>query len=507
MRQVYQYVVLKRRGFMPIFRNALLATTARVAVLVSALAGTAAAQTWTPLVHQPGFYAAAAFVLTDGTIMVQDIGPNGSGSGNWYKLTPDNTGSYIDGTWTTLASMPSGYAPLYYASAVLPNGQLIVNGGEYNGGANGVWTTKGALYDPPTDSWAAVAPPAGWTTIGDAQSAVLPDGTYMLANCCTTDEATYNLATKAWTATGAGKADINDEEGWTLLPSGQLLTVDANNTSDLKHTEIMTAGSWASAGDTPRKLPNLTITGGGSHELGPQILRPDGTVLAIGATGFTAVYDIVNKTWSSGPTFPKSGNRTYDSADGPAALLPDGNVLLAVSPGVYKKPVEFFEIAGKKLIAAPATPKAAIDSSFYIRLLVLPNGQVLQTDGRKDIEIYTPSGNPLAKTAPKITKFPATVTPGDTYTLTGKYLNGWSQAVGYGDDYQAATNYPLVRITNTATGHVFYARTANHSSMAVANPAPVTTQVTIPSGIETGASTLVVVANGVASAPLSVTIE
>jgi hypothetical protein len=43
--------------------------------------------------------------------------------------------------------------------------------------------------------------------------------------------------------------------------------------------------------------------------------------------------------------------------------------------------------------------------------------------------------------------------------------------------------------------------------MAVANPAPVTTQVTIPSGIDTGASTLVVVANGVASAPLSVTIE
>ena len=30
------------------------------------------------------------------------------------------------------------------------------------------------------------------------------------------------------------------------------------------------------------------------------------------------------------------------------------------------------------------------------------------------------------------------------------------------------TNYPLVRITNNNTGHVFYARTHDHSSMGVA---------------------------------------
>ncbi len=28
--------------------------------------------------------------------------------------------------------MPSNYVPLYFASAVLPDGKLIVNGGEYN---------------------------------------------------------------------------------------------------------------------------------------------------------------------------------------------------------------------------------------------------------------------------------------------------------------------------------------------------------------------------------------
>jgi hypothetical protein len=474
----------------------------RAGLLATALCGTAVAGTWTPLTNQPTFNPAAILLLTDGTVIAQSVL-----TGNWYKLTPDNTGSYVNGTWSQIASMPSGYAPLYYGSAVLPNGQVIFNGGEYNGSGNGVWTTKGALYDPPTNTWTSVAPPKGWSTIGDAQSVVLPDGTYMLANCCTTQEATLDLKTMTWTATGTGKADINDEEGWTLLPSGQLLTVDANDTADLLHTEINTSGTWAFAGDTKEQLPDLTSGGGGSHELGPQILRPDGTVLAIGATGYTQIYNIKTATWSNGPTFPKSGANYYDEGDGAAALLPDGNVLVAASPGIFKKPVKFFEIDGKKLKKAPATPNAKNDTSYLMCMLVLPNGQVLVTDESNDVEVYTEKGKVETKLAPVISSFPTTVTHGSTYTLSGTYLNGWSQAVGYGDDYQAATNYPIVRITNTATGHVFYARTANHSSMAVANPATVTTQVTVPAGIETGASTLEVVANGIPSAPFSVTVN
>jgi hypothetical protein len=36
--------------------------------------------------------------------------------------------------------------------------------------------------------------------------------------------------------------------------------------------------------------------------------------------------------------------------------------------------------------------------------------------------------------------------------------------ITYGDDPQAAANYPLVRITNNRTGHVFYSRTHDHIS-------------------------------------------
>src|SRR2546421_12584271 len=96
-------------------------------VIVLAGLGTMIGQTWTPLNHQPNFSASTALLLTDGTVMVHDAGAQ-----NWWKLTPDATGSYINGTWSQLASLPAGYSPLYYASAVLRGGRVIVMGGEYN---------------------------------------------------------------------------------------------------------------------------------------------------------------------------------------------------------------------------------------------------------------------------------------------------------------------------------------------------------------------------------------
>jgi hypothetical protein len=97
------------------------------------------------------------------------------------------------------------------------------------------------------------------------------------------------------------------------------------------------------------------------------------------------------------------------------------------------------------------------------------------------------------------------VRPGQTYTLSGTQLNGLSQANAYGDDIQSATNFPLVRIVNEATQHVFYARTHDHTSMGVATgDLPVSTRFDVPAGVERGRSLLYVVANGIPSQPIEV---
>src|SRR5258708_10402382 len=122
------------------------------------LAAQIPAQTWTPLTHQPSFHASTALLLTDGSVMVhQSDGSIAGSTGNWWRLKPDNTGSYINGTWSQLPSMPFGYTPLFFASAVLADGRVVVEGGEDNGTATGSGeTSMGAIYDPTANSWTAI---------------------------------------------------------------------------------------------------------------------------------------------------------------------------------------------------------------------------------------------------------------------------------------------------------------------------------------------------------------
>lgn len=168
---------------------------------------------WQVLAHSPPFNPGAMLLLTNGKVLVQDQGAENDGSGNWWLLTPDAAGSYVDGTWSQVASLPSGYAPLYFASAVLPDGRVIIMGGEYNEGKL-AWTNRGAIYNPVANTWRAVHHPNGteWVRIGDAPSTVLGNGTFMLGASGysgTTAEALLNEAKLTWRATGTGKADGN----------------------------------------------------------------------------------------------------------------------------------------------------------------------------------------------------------------------------------------------------------------------------------------------------------
>ncbi|HSZ01279.1 MAG TPA: kelch repeat-containing protein [Terriglobales bacterium] len=463
-------------------------------------------QSWQPLRNQPSFNANTALLLTDGTVMVQAYL-----TGNWWRLTPDNTGSYVNGTWSQLASMPSGYGPLYYASAVLPDGRVVIEGGEYNLSQGQVETNLGAVYNPASNAWTSITAPSGWGNIGDAQSVVLANGTFMLGNCCSSQQALLNASNLTWTITGSGKADGNSEEGWELLPSGDVLVVDASdrNSNQDSNVELYnpSSGSWSSTGFTPVDLVNTQC----SIEIGPGVLRPDGTVFAVGGISNTSVYNPSSGIWSVGPTFPAG----YGAPDAPGALLPDGNVLVQVSPFPTASncsnpppPSLFYEFNGTTLTAVPAPPHAPSDPSFVGRMLVLPTGQILWTDQTTGVEIYTPSGTYNSSWEPSISSFPSSVTAGTfNNAISGTLFNGLSQGAMYGDDAQAATNYPLVRITNNSTGHVFYCKTHNHSTMSVdTGSANVSTQFDVPTHTETGASTLAVVANGIPSISVPITV-
>ena len=461
--------------------------------------------TWTALPNVPVPAAGFMLLLTDGTVIVSEISTN-----RWWRLTPDILGSYLNGTWSQIAAMPSGYAPLYFGAGVLPDGRVMIEGGEYISGS-AVWSNRGAVYNPVTNTWATVSPPAGWSSIGDASAAILADGTYIQSDCCSTRAALLNPVTMTWTATGTGKqGSRHDEESWTRLWDGTILTVDCNNTVNLLASEIYTpsTGKWTLGPNTANKTCDINPDGSGSHENGPQILRYDGTVLAVGGTGHNDIYDQTTKTWKAVADSPIVGGLQLDSADGPGVLLPNGNVLLAMSPGIFQSGTHMIEWDGSTFTEVAAPPHAPSNSSYHQNFMLLPTGEILLTDFSSDIEMYRPTvRTPAANAVPAITTLSSfTLARGSTFTLIGARINGLSEAVGYGDDAQPATSYPIVRITMTSNNHVFYARTFNHSTRAIGPSVTGMTSFTVPSGAERGTARLELVANGIASQPVSVTI-
>jgi hypothetical protein len=334
------------------------------------------------------------------------------------------------------------------------------------------------------------------------------------------DDALLNAKTMTWSVIPAtGKEDPNDEEGWTLEPNGQVLTVEVWSLPQAQLFDPST-NSWSFAGAMPPK--GNPVNPFPVVELGPQAEMPGGNTFVVGGGASTifgpakcttkadtesALYHFkagTAGTWTAGPVIKPIGGMEFDTTDGPGATLPNGNVLFDASACVYNVPTHFFvyHANSNTISQIPDVPNAPKDTSFATRMLDLPNGQVLFSDGHRKMLVYTASGTPKSSWRPSITSLSSRkLAPGGSYTLSGKQLAGLDQGAAYGDDVQDATNFPVVRITNSRTGVVTYARTSHWTSVSVRPGKSSSTNFTLPPGTPAGKSTLVVVANGIASPP------
>ncbi len=495
-------------------------------------------QTWTPLNNAPPVSVGAMLLLTDGRVLVHEE-PNCSGSGcvsttnaynNWYTLTPDSTGSYINGTWAQVASTPTSptnYAPLFFSSAVLPDGKVAIQGGEYNcpsANCADAWQSNGALYDPAANTWTAITPEitSSYEADGDAQSVVLPNGTWMTAACCAYysghasfpeyyyfNESSLNFTNEA--SASDGETTEFDESGWNLMPNGEVLMVNVylgqygSGTADGYSIYNPSTNTWTQYSSTAVQLwdSGCGNSSKASYELGPIMLMPNGTFFATGASeceaGNIATYNWSTNTWTAQGTFPNKNAAN----DAPGATEINGNAIVVTSPytNTFSSPLTIYEWNGTTLSTFPNVSRASSDSSYVTHLLVLPTGQIMFTDFSTTVEILTSAGTYESAWQPTISSAPFNLTAGQTYSISGTQFNGVSTGASYGDDFQDNTNYPLVRIVNNGTGDVYYARTHGHSTMGVATGSTiVSTNFDVPAGMPSGPCELYVVGNGIPSA-------
>jgi len=469
-----------------------------------------------------------AFLLTDGTVMMQEFksffGATWA-SRRWWKLTPDQTGSYKNGTWSQLAD--SNLARTYFASAVLADGRVVVCGAEYSDASGTIkedWNNSCEIYDPVANTWAPFASPVNpgsvpsvWEEIGDAPCTLLPNGTLLMGSLDSANVAKLDPSTLTWTAmTPRPGVGTSDEDSWVLMPDRTIAAPSCQNPPTTWVYDI-TTDLWHQGNSLPVSIIDVV------NETGPALLRYDGTAFFLGGNQHTAVYSPVSSPkWSNGPDLPDQDGKKIGIVDGPAALMVNGNILFSAGQindkGDWSSPCWFFDLDGTTFNRTGDPPNNDCPS-YSTRLLLLPNGDILFCrEGDSSFYAYqSDAAAPQDSFRPVIQVCPTNIVPGTTIQISGLQFNGLSQAVAYGDDSQTATNYPLVRIVNKQSGHVRYCRTFNHTtvdgsgnvipSMGVATgSAVITTNVVIPDDIELGDSSVFVVANGIPSQPFDAAI-
>jgi hypothetical protein len=463
--------------------------------------------TWRPLAHQPSFNTSTMILLTDGRVMVQE-----EGTAHWHALSPDSTGSYLNGTWSTLADM--SFWRRYYASGVLKDGRVFLAGGEDSGDLTSTAkdhnTKKGEIYDPFKDTWTAIPEPSMLPDVGDAACCVLPDGRVLVGALSSTASAIFDPTSSSWSS-GGSMAVRSNEETWILQPDGTVVTVQCN--APFKGEKyVIATNSWKVEGTPP-----VTLVDSAMSEIGPAMLLYNGKTIFFGAAnsgghGKTALYSPPSTptgtgTWTAGPDIPQVGGKAMVCNDCPASLLPNGKVLFTAAEflnGGWGQPVLFFEYDPQaNTIAAVPTPANNNAPIYTSRLMLLPTGEVLFSPSSNDVRIYTPDGAPQEAWRPTVASVDAEIGPlpwmVTSYMVVGTQLNGLSQANIYGDDCYPATNYPLVRLRDLSSNEVTYLRTYDFSTMGVATGPTLQSCRFAPPNVPAGTYELTVVANGISS--------
>ena len=445
-----------------------------------------AAGTWAALVNPAPGNPQDLCLLTDGTVLAQN-----GGSTTWYRLTPDTHGSYVNGTWTTIAPMHD--TRRFMATQVLRDGRVFVAGGEYGTGA-----TTAEVYDPLANTW-TYAPNSGANFI-DAISELLPDGNVLVCPVYSGAQTlVYNVANNTW-SNGPVCLGGQDEASWVKLGDGSILTVDPFGINSERY--LPSLNQWVADASLP-----TTVYGYGG-ELGAAFLLPNGNAIFFGATNHTAIYTPSGNngpgTWRAGANIPNN----LGAVDAPAAMMVNGLVLAAFNTDTgYSGPSYFYEYDyaadAFTLVGSPTGGTAYSPATDGLTMLALPDGTVLLSNGSSQLYAYRPGGAPLASGRPVISSV-ATNADGSLH-LTGLLFNGISEGAAYGDDAQMATDYPIAWITNSA-GQTRFCRTFNWSGTApMTGTNVVTTELTLPPGLLAGTYPLVVAANGNPSAPVWIT--
>ncbi|MEY2565246.1 MAG: hypothetical protein QOH88_3439 [Verrucomicrobiota bacterium] len=317
-----------------------------------------------------------ATLLPNGKVLV-------TGGEDWYGIIA--TAQLYDpatGNWTATGSLNHNRglhsATLLPSSAVLPNGAVLVAG--YNGIAelydpvSGIWTDTGSLIDNRNRHTATL----------------LANGKVLVAGGSYASAELYDPVTGTWTATGGlDQWGVGDYATATLLPNGKALFVGGRNAGPTPGSAELydpASGTWTATGSlAAQRWAQMTT------------LLPNGQVLVAGGVNVDSdgnyiylksaeLYDSANGSWTM--TGGSLGAGRYQPT---ATLLANGKILVA--GGISSNGTNYTSATAE--LYNPITGSWSATGNLNVArqehtAVLLPSGNVLVLGGENS------AGNPLA---------------------------------------------------------------------------------------------------------------
>src|ERR1700687_2824751 len=100
--------------------------------------------TWQSLVNIPAIGVSTMLLAADGSVVCRADDSAAAGGNGWLRLSPDTSGEYLSGSWSSMPPMKN--ARRYFASAVLKDGRIFVAGGEYSDAGSDINAAE--IFDP-----------------------------------------------------------------------------------------------------------------------------------------------------------------------------------------------------------------------------------------------------------------------------------------------------------------------------------------------------------------------
>lgn len=272
-------------------------------------------------------YDATATLLANGTVLVA-----GGLTGGYPSSATSSAEIYnpANNTWTATQAML--VARFGAVARRLPNGDVLVAGGDTGSAGDASNTSSAELYEPATGSWAATSSlpyPTAFAQVATLQNGdILVNGgvsdyyTAAGSGPATGATKTYDPATGAWslsTSSGAGRYDATA----VVLANGKVLLAGGRSSASapLSSAEVYNPanGQWSGTGS----LPVASFDAASALLADGDVLVAGGANAAGNALATAQLYSPSNGYWAL------TGPLEVATAGAAVARLADGDVLVA----------------------------------------------------------------------------------------------------------------------------------------------------------------------------------